>query len=427
MSGSGVHEPGMNELMNSTSMFTEAGSGLPNSLRDDPTPDFIEQMRARYPTEREYDQMLTRKLERRAKVSAQVVGLADMDQYIRAFLNEHIAQAHEVRDVRWLSGGASKVQVAFTLDWNDPEVGPTTTDLVVRMEPTESLNSTSRRREFQLLTAMRGAIPVPRTYWLDEFGSWFPEPAIIYAFARGTTKPSNTNTRVSGTGTRFSPELRAKLAPQLVGALAAIHTFDITSADFSAFDVPTVGTTDTALWQLNRARRVWEEDRFEDIPLVELASNWLLENMPILDDISVLHGDFRTGNYLFDEPTGTVTAWLDWERGYLGDRHRDLAWGTLSVFGNLAEDGKTLLVSGLMPMEEFLEQYQLKSGLSIDPVRLHYYRVFNSYQLVISNLASAYRVAHLGKSHQDVLLAWIQGVVYPFMGEMLDTIEAGPQ
>jgi len=45
-------------------------------------------------------------------------------------------------------------------------------------------------------------------------------------------------------------------------------------------------------------------------------------------------------------------------------------------------------------------------------VRLHYYRVLNGYQLVASTLGTAQRVARLGRSHQDVLLTWIEGIVY---------------
>lgn len=39
---------------------------IADSDRDEPTPDVIEGIRARFPTETEYDRMLTRKMERRA-------------------------------------------------------------------------------------------------------------------------------------------------------------------------------------------------------------------------------------------------------------------------------------------------------------------------------------------------------------------------
>ena len=274
------------------------------------------------------------------------------------------------------------------------------------------MNATSRTREFQLLGAFSGTVPVPRVYWLDADARWFPQPAIVYAFARGVTKPTASTSRVSGIGQAFSPELRAQLAPQFVDHLARIHSFDPAKRDLSAFNVPRIGSTESAEWQLNRARRVWDEDRGHDLPLFDVATNWLARNLPELDRASILHGDFRAGNFLFDESNGQILTWLDWERGYIGDRHRDLAWTTTRTFGNYAEDGKTFLVSGLIPIDDFFELYEKKSGLSVDMDRIRFYRVLNSYQLMVSALASAYRLVRLGKTHQDVLLAWVEAVGY---------------
>ena len=386
--------------------------------RNSPSPEFIESMRARFPTEREADRMLTRKMQRRAGPPFAGASFKAMNGYIEALLRSQIAGDFALSDQRWFSGGASKIQMGFTLHWNEPGVGANATQLVARMEPAESLNSTSRQREFELLDAFRGAIPVPRVYWVDPDGRWFPEPALIYAFAEGTTKPKAVQGKVAGIGTNYGPELRKRLAPQFAEYLARIHTFDHRTRAFDAFDRPSVGTTQSALWQLNRARRIWEEDRGEELPLMEVAANWLERNLPTLDDVSVVHGDYRSGNFLFDESTARITAILDWERGYLGDRHRDLAWTTAQQYGHWSEDGKTFLASGIAPVDELLARYQEVSGLSVDPDRLRYYRIFNCYQIVATALASSYRVVRLGKTHQDVLIAWIEAAAFGTMEEL---------
>jgi aminoglycoside phosphotransferase (APT) family kinase protein len=179
---------------------------------------------------------------------------------------------------------------------------------------------------------------------------------------------------------------------------------------FTSMDLPSIGTTECARWQLNRARRVWEEDRGEDYPLMDVAANWLERNLPMLDRVSVVHGDYRSGNFLFDEDSGRITAWLDWERGHLGDRHRDLAWMTMREKGHLAEDGKTYLVCGLIPLEEFYERYTQVSGLTVDPQKLRWYRILNTFQVITTTMATMYRVAKLGKSHQDILLARLRAI-----------------
>lgn len=339
------------------------------------------------------------------------------------YLMDNLEEEFAVSEVHWLSGGASKLQMAFTLTLPAREMDERVRRLCVRLDPMESLSTTSRVREYQIIDALQGVVPVPRVFGLDEDGRWFPEPALIYDFMDGSTKSSRVEARVSGAGMQIPVDLRLSLGEQFVTGLAKIHSAPFDPSRMSAFTAPAVGTTDTALWQLNRAKRIWEEDRGEDWPLVELAANWISDNLPILDTPSLLHGDYRTGNFLFDEPTARITAWLDWERTYIGDRHRDLAWTTDRVFGNLSDDGE-FLVCGLMPEGEFFARYQEISGLTIDPERLKFYRVLNGYQLVVSNLATAHRVVKLGKTHQDVVLAWLEGVVYSF-ARQIETELAG--
>ena len=156
-----------------------------------------------------------------------------------------------------------------------------------------------------------------------------------------------------------------------------------------------------------------------------LASSWLHKHAPAVDRLSIVHGDFRTGNYLFDEPTLTISTWLDWELARIGDRHQDLAWSTSKAFSTMTEDGKTVLISGLMPENEFLEAYEKASGLKVDIKALHYYQVFNAYSMIAMTLGTSYRVAKNGKSHQDILLAWLLGVGYMLMDEMRGLIEKG--
>jgi aminoglycoside phosphotransferase (APT) family kinase protein len=407
-------------------LFLPAGRAQDEELRDNPPSWLADRVDAAFPTEDEYRRVLARKLRRRASGPYTVPSLSELRTRLHDFLSAHIEGDFTVTGVRWLTGGASKIQLAFDLTWDAPGQGRITEPLVVRMEPAESLNATSRLREFQVIRALHGTIPVPVARWLDPDGTWLPEPAIVYSLVRGTTKPRGDRLRVSGTGTRFPASLRAALAPQFVAHLAALHTFDWRGADLSAFTVPRVGTTESALWQLNRVRRVWEEDRGEDFPLVELAANWLEGHLPELDVVSLLHGDFRSGNFMFDEETGEITGWLDWERGYLGDRHRDLAWTMLRLFGSHDEETGEFLVSGLVPESRFLAEYERLSGLPVDRTRLRWYRVLNAYQMMVSNFATGYRVVKLGRSHQDVLLALVEGAVYSLAQELLDALEEVP-
>ena len=396
--------------------------GLDFDIQDDPGPDFITALRDRFPTEREVDKVLTRKLSHRAGPPYQRPSLDDMAGYLDTFLTHELGGAgFRTSELRWFTGGVSKIQIGFTLDWQPPGTERRRDRLVLRMDPSEGSNATSRAREFELLGLMNGVIPVPETFFLDAAGTWFPEPAMIYAFAPGVTKPRLTQTgKISGLGTDFGPEYRALLAPQYIEHLARIHTTDVSGRSFDTLDVPETGTTQAAQWALNHALRTWEEDRGEDSPLMEVAASWLLRNLPALDVLSVVHGDYRSGNFLFDEGTGQINAWLDWERGHLGDRHRDLAWITLPTMGHYDSGGR-YYVCGLVPLDEFFERYSAVSGLPVDAERLRYYQVLCCFVIIVSTMASNYRIARLGKSHQDILLTRVEGMV-PVISRHLITL-----
>jgi aminoglycoside phosphotransferase (APT) family kinase protein len=390
-----------------------------------PSPERIAQLRKRFPTEREIDRCLTRKMQRRAGPGYTQLPLETLVEGVQRLLESELTQPFTIGDARWLPGGASKLQIAFRLDWAKPGSGRTQTPMVLRMEPAESIVETSRVREFQLIRALEGVVPVPPAYWCDPDGSYLPYPALIYGFAAGVTKPSDATSGVSGLGTRLPERIRPVLASQFVDHLAALHTVDVHSLDLDAFDVPETGTTQCAEWGMNWWERVWEEDSDEDVPLMRLAAAWLRTNMPVLDRPVIVHADYRVGNFLFTEHDTNISAWLDWELSRIGDRHQDIAWTTSRAFSCLAEDGKTLLTSGLMPEAEFISEYERRSGLHIDPTAVHWYKVYNAYVLVTVSLATGYRVAAHGKTHQDVLVAWLMGVSSMLQDEMCGLIQQG--
>ncbi|MEN0138061.1 MAG: phosphotransferase family protein [Rhodococcus sp. (in: high G+C Gram-positive bacteria)] len=390
--------------------MTSTSVSLPDrDWADAPTDAQIERLRTRYPTEPEVDRTLTRKMNRRALGSYRRMDLDEFIRCVETFLSARLDGPFRVSDARWFTGGVSKVQMGFTLHRKESESW-TSERLVVRMDPAEGSNATSRLREFELVGAVRGVVPVPEPRFIDVDGEYFPEPALIYSYVSGVTKPSATTTgRISGLGTNFGAGTRERLADQFVSYLAALHTFDLSSAEFTSLARPRVGTDDAARWLLNQARRTWVEDRAADVPLMDVAEHWMLGHLPVLDHVSVVHGDYRSGNFLYDEDTLEITAWLDWERGHLGDRHRDLAWTTQSTFGHYDEQGR-YLVCGLIPEDDFYRRYEAATGLPVDSEKLTFYKILNAYQIVVSTMASAHRVAKLGKSHQDVVLCRVKGM-----------------
>jgi len=393
------------------------------TIKDRPSTEWIQSLRRRFPTEREIDRILTRRMERRSGPGYKTLPLPELVACIEALVRDRIGTSFSIGDARWLSGGASKVQMAFTMEWDRPGVGYEKTAMVMRMEPAESIVETSRLREFQLLKAFEGVVPVPHGFWCDSEGKHLPYPGMICSFAPGVTKPTEASGGVTGMGILMPPAVREKLAPQFIQHLCTIHGFDYSGAGLDAFDVPRAGTTQCAEWCLNYFERVWEEDCEEDLPMMRTIASWLRRNLPQLDAPVMVHADYRSGNFLFTEHDTRISAILDWELGHIGDRHQDIAWTTTRAFGSLAEDGKTFLVSGLMPETEFFESYERASGVRLNPRTIRWYKIFNAFSLAVMTLATGYRAARNGKTHQDVLVTWVIGVGYSFMDEIRELIE----
>ena len=65
-------------------------------------------------------------------------------------------------------------------------------------------------------------------------------------------------------------------------------------------------------------------------PLADYGIRWLKAHQPEAPCVTIVHGDYRTGNFL--EVGGRITAILDWELVHLGDPHEDLAWVSLPMY-----------------------------------------------------------------------------------------------
>ena len=393
-----------------------------SDIRGNPSDSLIESIRKKYPTEKEVDAVFTRKMQRRSGPPFQQITLERLIEGAKRLIQANLGYEVSITQAKWLSGGASKLQAVFELNWKGfDHTKEETTKLVLRTEPAASITESSRQREFEALKAVDGVVPVPEPYWIDEHADFLPYPGIILGFCKGVAKPSGDSDKVSGLGQNYGLALREKLAPEFVSYLAKIHTLDPERFEIlKHFDIPVTGSNETVIKQVNYVRRMWEEDRIEEEPVMEVVYKWLIRHAPPIDHVSLVHGDYRNGNFLFDEDSGQITTWLDWEGAVLGDRHRDLTYATMDTFAHPGEDGKTLIASGMMPKEELFAAYEKASGLKVDPVRLTYYNVYNRYLLLGLIMGSSARASYGAQTHQDVLTNYLTGLGYQNLSELCD-------
>lgn len=317
-----------------------------------------------------------------------------------------------VSEVRRVGGGASKEQFFFNL--SRPDADPE--KYILRMDPRAAITQTDRRREFEALKAFQGIVPAPEPVWLDADGEHFGEPAVIMRTVSGVTKPSDAGLKVSGLGTSLGPVLRDKLRDQFLDNIIKIQALDWRSANLPSFDAPDGDPKQAARWSFNYWRDLWRADEGETRPIFALAEQWLADNLPETAELVFTHGDYRTGNYLFDEGSGQVTAILDWEMSRIGDFHEDLAWILMQVFGTF-ENG-TFRASDLFEREEFIAEYERRSGRTVNRRTLHFYDVMSSWKCYIIVAANGMAAARNQHNHQDVLLTFLAATSAVFADDM---------
>ena len=150
-----------------------------------------------------------------------------------------------------------------------------------------------------------------------------------------------------------SPKLeqaRIGLADACARELARIHS--ITPQTHPTLFAPHVATTDPVEDALSGIRRMLDELP-EPRPALELVQRWLEEHRPAHTEVTLVHGDFRTGN-LMVSPRG-LEAILDWEFAHWGAPEEDLAWLCVRDwrFGQLNKP-----VGGFARREPFIAAYE---------------------------------------------------------------------
>ena len=78
--------------------------------------------------------------------------------------------------------------------------------------------------------------------------------------------------------------------------------------------------------QINRWEKQWYLSKKRDIPVMAKIIEWLKNNNPKRDETSIVHGDYRLGNVIYENNSNNIKALLDWELSTLGSPYADLGY-----------------------------------------------------------------------------------------------------
>jgi aminoglycoside phosphotransferase (APT) family kinase protein len=287
------------------------------------------------------------------------------------------------------SGGASRQTWSF-----DAVAGGARHELILRRDPPLAGGKGDRERSAALDRATEFAV------LRAAFQAGARAPEVLFELTpRDGLGEAFVMRRVGGTAIarkllRDPPyaEARKKIAGQLGAILARIHAVDPAT-------LPPLDRREAAD-QIASLRGLLDT-LGHAAPVFELALAWLDRRKPPPSARPTLvHGDYRTGNYLADE--SGVTAILDWEGAHLGDPVEDLGWLCVKSWRFGAIDKPA---GGFGSREELWRAYEQAGGAKVDRARAHWWEVFGTVRWGIICHTQAWK--HLSGAQKSMEMASI--------------------
>ncbi len=290
---------------------------------------------------------------------------------LESWLAAHIEDFPAPITVRQFPGGQSNPTYLLTGEGGS---------FVLRRKPPGTLLPSAHavEREFRVMRALRdhADVPVARAMALCEDADVIGTPFYVMQYVGGRIywDPALPELPV---------EQRAGIFRAMNRAIASLHSVDpaaIGLADFGRAEgyLP----RQIARWSKQYAG---DEATAGRVPAIEKLIDWLPRNLPAQAPIaSVVHGDYRIDNLVFDPGEARVLAILDWELATLGDPFADFAYhlmmyrmDSVPIPGLARRDVGAL---GLPAEAEYVAAYCANRGIAGMP-DLDFYLAFSMFKL----------------------------------------------
>lgn len=277
---------------------------------------------------------------------------------LAAYLSRRWRAPVAVEALSRIPGGASRETWRF-----DALVDSERRPLILRRDPGGSLIETERRVEFAALETVQGLLPAPEPLLLEEDPGPLGQPFFIMTRVDGGLVPSPFAVDPYGAHA-------AGLGRALFGHLGRLAALDAAGTPLWAVS-PAPAPDDCWRIALDHWAGVIDADEQHPQPIVRAAIRRLRANPPPPARVGIVHGDWRSGNFLHDG-AGQMLAMLDWEMAHLGDPLEDLGWVTDPLWGH--DDASR--VAGLLPRDEALACWSAASGVAVDEAALAWWSLF---------------------------------------------------
>lgn len=302
---------------------------------------------------------------------------ATLAQQIAAYLSQQVGHSVHVGAVKRFPVGFSWLTYAVPVSGlHGPDDQQ---ELILRLGPDYGLFAPYEAAPQVLaMQSLEGtAVPLPKVFWNSEDPATLGAPFMFCEKVSGAAVVPWVSANEPG----LADDYRKRLGEQFIDVLASLHRVDWQARPIAAMahgiTAENAARLSVEYWEQQIAR--WAMRPF---PLAEWGIRWLKAHAPVAPHVAIVHGDYRTGNFL--EQDGRITSILDWELVHLGDPHEDLGWASLPMYM-----GGSKLICRLAEPDWFYERYGQQAGFDVNMASVRYYQALSLLKLAATHMAAA--------------------------------------
>lgn len=261
---------------------------------------------------------------------------------------------------------------------------------VMRRKPPGKLLKSAHAvdREFRVISALYAAdFPVPRPYVLCEDEQVVGTTFFIMEFVEGRIF---WELDLPG----LDPEERSAIYDNANLTLARLHNFDVDNIGLSDYGRP----GNYFARQISRWSKQYIASKTSEIAEMQNLIEWLPENIPPDEAVSVVHGDFRLDNMIVHPTRPEIIAVLDWELSTIGHPLGDftyhlMAWQMPDVgIGSTGLRGIDIAALGIPSEEDYVATYCERTGRQNGIENRDFYAAYNFFRIAAISQGIAGRV-----------------------------------
>ena len=283
---------------------------------------------------------------------------------------------------------------------------------VLRKKPPGELLQSAHAvdREYRIIKALEETkVPVPRTVFLCNDESIIGTIFYVMEFVDGRIFWDPTLPEID-------ENKRMNVYEETVRIMAELHKIDVEKSGLLDFGKP----GNYFERQVGRWIKQYRAAETESYPEIETLIAWLEKTMPDDDGlISIVHGDYRLYNMIFDHREERMLALLDWELSTIGHPYADLAYQCMNwhipqigITPGLA--GINLEKLGIPSEDDYVSNYCSKMGINSIP-NWSFYLAFGFFRLA-GIAQGVYKRSIQGNASADN--AKELGAAVPILGEI---------